>query len=204
MKGGGKSRRERERAPAKRNGDLASARTGARSADGSTSDHPTVAMARHLAAIVETHSLSELIVDTPDLTLTLRRGWAGASAGGQLVAAAPVAPIALPAVPPPHPRASEAHGAGPGPASPPAAPEPHYHVVTSPFVGTFYSSPSPDADAYVVEGQRVDKGEVLCIVEAMKLMNEIEADMAGVVVSILVENAQPVEYGQPLFRLAPS
>jgi len=71
--------------------------------------------------------------------------------------------------------------------------------VLSPFVGTFYRKPSPDAAFYVNEGQMVKPGDVLCIVEAMKLMNEIEAEVAGKVVSILVENAQPVEFGEPLF-----
>lgn len=72
-------------------------------------------------------------------------------------------------------------------------------TITSPIVGTFYRSPSPDADPYVEEGDFVKKGQVLCIVEAMKLMNEIESDVAGVVKAILVENGQPVEYGEPLF-----
>src|SRR5262249_47346841 len=70
---------------------------------------------------------------------------------------------------------------------------------SSPFVGTFYSAPSPEAPSFVEIGQRVKKGQVLCIVEAMKLMNEIEAEIEGTVVAVLVENAQPVEYGQHLF-----
>jgi acetyl-CoA carboxylase biotin carboxyl carrier protein len=71
--------------------------------------------------------------------------------------------------------------------------------VTSPFVGTFYRSPSPTAEPYAREGQMVKRGDVLCIVEAMKLMNEIEAEFAGKIVSILAENGQPVEFGEPLF-----
>lgn len=77
-------------------------------------------------------------------------------------------------------------------------------VVTSPFVGTFYRSPSPDAPAFVELGSAVNVGQTLCIVEAMKLMNEIESDCAGVVREILVENGKPVEFGQPLFRVARS
>jgi acetyl-CoA carboxylase biotin carboxyl carrier protein len=73
--------------------------------------------------------------------------------------------------------------------------------ILSPFVGTFYRSPSPDKQAYVKEGQSVTKGDVLCIVEAMKLMNEIEADFPGKIVSVLVENGQPVEFGEPLFLI---
>ncbi len=75
--------------------------------------------------------------------------------------------------------------------------------VASPFVGTFYRSPSPDADPYVREGQVVKRGDVLCIIEAMKLMNEIEAEFPGKIVSILVENGQPVEFGEPLFIIEP-
>jgi acetyl-CoA carboxylase biotin carboxyl carrier protein len=77
-------------------------------------------------------------------------------------------------------------------------------TVTAPLVGTFYRAPSPDAQPFAEEGDRVSKGQVLCIIEAMKLMNEIESDIDGVVVKILVENANPVEYGEPLFLIEPS
>lgn len=83
------------------------------------------------------------------------------------------------------------------PAAAPAAKA--FHEVKSPIVGTFYRAPSPDADAYVNEGQKVKAGQVLCIVEAMKLMNEIESDADGTIVKILVENGKPVEYNQALF-----
>ena len=73
------------------------------------------------------------------------------------------------------------------------------HAVKSPMVGTFYCTPSPDANAFVEVGQVVKEGQIICIIEAMKLMNEIECDKSGTVKSILVENGQPVEYGQPLF-----
>jgi len=88
-------------------------------------------------------------------------------------------------------------------AAAPAEPEPGQegHVVKAPMVGTFYRSPSPDAKAFVEVGQAVKEGDTICIIEAMKLMNEIEADASGVVKAILVENGQPVEYGQPLFIL---
>ena len=82
----------------------------------------------------------------------------------------------------------------------PAAPE--GHVVKSPMVGTFYRSSAPGAKPFVEIGQSVNAGETLCIIEAMKLLNEIEADQGGVVKSVLVENGQPVEYGQPLFLIA--
>lgn len=100
------------------------------------------------------------------------------------------------------------------PASPDLQPEPDHAgagpdvkgavTVTSPIVGTFYRSPSPDADPYVEEGDIVKKGQVLCIVEAMKLMNEIESEVEGRVVRILAESTKPVEYGQPLFLIAPA
>lgn len=79
----------------------------------------------------------------------------------------------------------------------------HFLTVTSPIVGTFYRSPSPDTDPYVEEGDIVKKGQVLCIVEAMKLMNEIEAETDGKVVKILVESTTPVEFGQPLYLIDP-
>ncbi len=76
--------------------------------------------------------------------------------------------------------------------------------VPSPMVGTFYRAPAPDAPPYVEKGQRVSKGDVVCIIEAMKLMNELECEVEGTVVEVCVENAQPVEYGQVLFRVDPS
>ncbi|HTP45026.1 MAG TPA: acetyl-CoA carboxylase biotin carboxyl carrier protein [Candidatus Acidoferrum sp.] len=77
------------------------------------------------------------------------------------------------------------------------------HVIKSPIVGTFYSAASPGADPFVTIGARVDSGQVLCIIEAMKLMNEIESDVSGEVVKIFAENGQPVEYGEPLFGIRP-
>ena len=106
----------------------------------------------------------------------------------------------------PAPAAQATYVAAPAPvaaaAAPAAAPEaalPEGHVVKSPMVGSFYRSSSPGGKAFVDVGQSVAIGETLCIIEAMKLMNEIESDAAGVVKAILVENGQPVEYGQPLF-----
>jgi acetyl-CoA carboxylase biotin carboxyl carrier protein len=89
-------------------------------------------------------------------------------------------------------------------ASAPAAPvaeEEVLHILKSPIVGTFYESPSPGSSAFVATGDRVEKGQVVCIVEAMKLMNEIESDAAGEIVKRLVTNGQPIEYGQPLFAI---
>ncbi|HKA87461.1 MAG TPA: acetyl-CoA carboxylase biotin carboxyl carrier protein, partial [Haliangiales bacterium] len=105
--------------------------------------------------------------------------------------------------PAPAPPAPAPPAAPPRPAAEPKAAENgQYFTVASPFVGTFYRSPGPDAAPFVEVGQRVKKGQVLCIVEAMKLMNELEAEVEGVVAAVLVENAQPVEYGQPLFKIS--
>jgi acetyl-CoA carboxylase biotin carboxyl carrier protein len=119
---------------------------------------------------------------------------------GGAVSISTVAPVSAPAAAEPRPAASAAAPA----AAPTAAEVPsgqEGHVVKAPMVGTFYRSPSPDAKPFVEVGQAVKEGETICIIEAMKLMNEIEADASGVVKAILVENGQPVEYGQPLFIL---
>ena len=119
------------------------------------------------------------------------------------VAAVPVAAAAESAVAPA--MAPPAVAAAP----PPAAPSPAAgatgggHVVTSPIVGTFYAASSPEAEPFVRAGEHVRKGQVLCIIEAMKLMNEIECDVDGVVSEILPRNGQPVEFGEPLFHIQP-
>ena len=94
-------------------------------------------------------------------------------------------------------------GAAPIPQAAAAAAQPALHLIASPIVGTFYSSPSPTAEPFVRVGDRVRKGQVLCIVEAMKLMNEIECDVDGIVAEIHPRNAQPVEFGEPLFGIRP-
>jgi len=119
--------------------------------------------------------------------------------------AAPTVQMAHAVTPPP--ATAAATMAGPAtaiaPGAPAAAEKPAAPgvIVTSPFVGTFYRAPSPDAPPFVEVGQSVRKGQTLCIVEAMKLMNEIEAEVAGKVAEIFVENGQPVEFGEPLFRI---
>jgi acetyl-CoA carboxylase biotin carboxyl carrier protein len=100
------------------------------------------------------------------------------------------------------PQAQPASPAAAGEAASPAAAIPQGHVVTSPMVGTFYRAPSPGADAFVQVGDTVKEGDTICIIEAMKLLNEIEADKSGVIKEVLVENGQAVEYGQPLFVIA--
>ncbi|MCG8454957.1 MAG: acetyl-CoA carboxylase biotin carboxyl carrier protein, partial [Holophagales bacterium] len=110
-------------------------------------------------------------------------------------AAVPAAPAAAPAA------AASTAAAG---AAEESAEEEGLYTLTSPIVGTFYRSPNPEAPSFVEEGDTVKKGQVLCIVEAMKLMNEIESDVDGVVVRILIQNGQPVEFGEPLFAIRPA
>ena len=112
-------------------------------------------------------------------------------------------PRGVQAAPPPPPVRASSPFASPGPIAPPAAPAAQVSTdltpITSPFVGTFYRASSPEAANFVEVGSVVKKGQTLCIVEAMKLMNEIEAEIAGTVTEILVENGKSVEYGQKLF-----
>ena len=115
------------------------------------------------------------------------------------------APMPMPALLAPAP-AAEARPAAPaaGDAAPKAEAKSSFLEVKSPMVGTYYASPEPGAKAYVNPGDRIAKGQVLCIIEAMKIMNEIESEYSGVVKEILVDNAHPVEYGQVLFRIDPN
>lgn len=147
-----------------------------------------VAMARELAEVATEYDLSELTVSNPAATVTIRRG--GSAVAPVVHHVAPSSASAQPAV-----VASAA-------AEPKPTADDNAHVVTSPFVGTFYRRPNPDVPAYVSMGQRIEKGTVLCIVEAMKLMNEIEAEIAGTITGILAEDGSSVEYGQPLFKIA--
>jgi acetyl-CoA carboxylase biotin carboxyl carrier protein len=135
------------------------------------------------------HKLHELEIEDSGFRLRIRGGAAIEHGPG------PAAPASH-AVPAVEPRPVAAAAGAPAP-----APHDDLHIVSSPIVGTFYASPSPDSPPFVRIGDRVRKGQVLCIVEAMKLMNEIESDADGVVALIHPKNAQPVEYGEPLFGL---
>ena len=144
---------------------------------------------RELVRLVEESQIQELELSNRGETIRIAK--AGAASPMMVQAAA----ASMPAVAP----SPAAAAATPAPAAPSAGRE-----VTSPIVGTFYRSPSPESEFFVKVGDRVSVGDVLCIVEAMKVMNEIEAEFAGTVLEILVENAQPVEFGQPLFRVDPA
>jgi acetyl-CoA carboxylase biotin carboxyl carrier protein len=146
---------------------------------------------KELMEYLENSSFVEFEIEREGLKLKLvRRG--STEANGQpaplVVAAAPATAAAASAAPSPKPQAA-----------PQEAPD--VHLVKSPIVGTFYRSSAPDAKAFVAPGDRVAKGQVLCIVEAMKLMNEIESDCDGEVLDVMVANGQPVEFGEPLFRI---
>ncbi len=148
---------------------------------------------KKLIDLVQESGIAELEITEGEEKVKIVKGGAVTVSAVTPVALAPAAPAAAPAPP--------AAPAGPAPA---AEPEPGQegHVVKAPMVGTFYRSPSPDAKVFVEVGQAVKEGDTICIIEAMKLMNEIEADASGTVKAVLVENGQPVEYGQPLFLIA--
>ena len=118
------------------------------------------------------------------------------------ILALPLAPTAapLPGLPV---HAGDLAAAPPGAAAKAGSRQGYAHILNSPIVGTFYRAPSPDAPPFVEVGSRVRKGQVMCIIEAMKLMNEIESDIDGVVTEIFPQNAQAVEFGEPLFAMAP-
>ena len=145
---------------------------------------------KKLIDLVQESGIGEIeITEGEEKVRISRQGAAGAPV---LVAAPAMQPLAMAP-----PAASGAAGAE----APATAAEPKGHTLKSPMVGTFYRAPSPGAPSFVEVGQGVTKGQTLCIIEAMKLLNEIESDVAGTVKAILVENGQPVEYGQPLFLI---
>ena len=151
---------------------------------------------RELIEFLKEYQVAELDLDRGDTKIRLKFNQPSSPSAGiadiaKLVTVAPIANVAAAAAP--------AAVAQTPPAAPAADPDANLHIVKSPIVGTFYGSPSPGAPAFVSPGDHVEKGQVICIVEAMKLMNEIEADASGTIKAILVENGQPVEFGQPLF-----
>jgi acetyl-CoA carboxylase biotin carboxyl carrier protein len=147
---------------------------------------------KELIELISEKQFNEFELERGDFRLRLQRG----ASRGQESAAVPVVVAAAPAP------ASTAAGslAVPTPVAE-ASTEEKLHVVTSPIVGTFYRSPSPTSESFVKIGDTVEVGKTLCIIEAMKLMNEIQSDAMGTIAKIYAENGQPVEYGQPLFGL---
>jgi acetyl-CoA carboxylase biotin carboxyl carrier protein len=153
--------------------------------------------------------LIQLLRDAPDLgSIEVRRGfwglWSSVRVSRQDARGAGDHHVVVAAPPPAGAAPAAAAAPTPGaPAAPPGPAAPALLEIKSPMVGTFYRSPEPGAEAYVKPGSRVAPGQVVCIIEAMKIMNEIEAEIAGVIRDVLAENAQPVEFGQPLFRVDP-
>jgi acetyl-CoA carboxylase biotin carboxyl carrier protein len=145
--------------------------------------------------------VTEFELERGDVKLRVKRGQEVhmVSAPAVPMVAAPL-PVSAPSAP--FTSAAAATSSAPAQAAPPAEEE-GLHRVKSPIVGTFYEAPSPGSPPFIKVGDQVTSGQVLCIVEAMKLMNEIESDVAGEIVKILVNNGQPVEYGQPLFLVRP-
>jgi acetyl-CoA carboxylase biotin carboxyl carrier protein len=152
---------------------------------------------KKLIDLVQESGIAELEITEGEEKVRIARGGASTGAVPQAaLAQAAAAPLELAA--PQAPRPAPAHPE----AAPASAPESPGHIMKSPMVGTFYRSPSPEARPFVEVGQTVKEGQTVCIIEAMKLMNEIEADASGVLKAVLVENGQPVEYGQALFLIA--
>ena len=144
--------------------------------------------------LMRKNSISEFELERQDFKIKLKRGGAGVAApvyeDGSVVTYAP--PLILPG------------GAG-GPASTPAPAAPSNELeIKSPMIGTFYRSPSPDSASYVEVGTEVTPETVVCIIEAMKVMNEIKAEARGVITQVMLDNAKPVEFGQPLFKIRPN
>ena len=155
--------------------------------------NPEIQQIEQLLQFMTEHNLEEFEYSRGDLRIRLRKPSAG------VVFASPRASAAPEIIVPGAVGASQSAAVAPE-----ARSTEDLHLVKSPIVGTYYESPSPGSEAFVKVGAHVETGQTLCIVEAMKLMNEIESDASGEVIRIFVENGQPVEYGQPLFGIRPS
>ena len=153
-----------------------------------------------LIKFVSKSGVSEVSLEQKDFKITIinspRHNEVAAHHAPQIVHAAPLAAQ--------HAAQPAAVAAPVAPAAPSAVEETKYHIVKSPMIGTFYRTPSPDKPNFVNVGDEVKQGQVICIIEAMKLFNEIEADISGKIVKVLVDNSSPVEYDQPLFLIDPS
>jgi acetyl-CoA carboxylase biotin carboxyl carrier protein len=150
---------------------------------------------KKLMEMLEESNLAEIEIREGEESIRISRA-SSVGTGAPAVSAATPGGVHPTPAPAPGPAAAPARAPNEAPAVPPA---PTGHAVTSPMVGTFYRSPSPGAQAFVDIGMEVKVGDVLCIIEAMKMMNQIESDKAGVVKAVLKENGQPVEFGEPLF-----
>jgi len=152
---------------------------------------------KELIKLISENGFTEFEIEREGFRLRVSRGVAVTSVAPVVLAQPSAAPQAVP--PSQAPQAEQVQAAKPE--SREEAPDASLHIIKSPLVGTFYRSPSPNADAFVKIGDRVEPETVVCIIEAMKLMNNIQAETAGEVAKVFVENGQPVEYGQPLFGI---
>ncbi len=157
---------------------------------------PELEQIEQILRTMSEHNLEEFEYSRGDLRIRIKKPSANVVVAAPRTMAAPEIIVAGPAAPATAPQAA--------PAATEARTSEDLHLVKSPIVGTFYGSPSPGAEPFVKIGAHVDVGETLCIVEAMKLMNEIESDVSGEVLRVFADNGQPVEYGQPLFGIRPS
>ena len=163
---------------------------------------------QELIKMVGKSNLTELKIEDGDFRITLRtKEYGGRTEVVQVAAPQPAAPAVAPTPQPtPQPEAPRAEAAKEAPkeAAADAADDGKYITIKSPMIGTFYRSPGPDKDPFVKVGDNIDQGTVICIIEAMKLFNEIESEQKGKIVKVLVDDASPVEYDQPLFIIDPS
>ena len=147
---------------------------------------------KEMLQLMAEHHLTEVEIEKDGLKIKLKK-----ASNGKMIQEEMPAPVTF-AVP----RVSESFSPASSTQAPSAGQEnPNVHVIKSPMVGTFYASPAPDQAAYASEGKKIKEGDVLCIVEAMKLMNEIKAEISGQIIEVLVKNGQPVEFDQPLFKI---
>ncbi len=158
----------------------------------------------HSIDLKDVRRLAQLLRETPEIGSIEVKGWFGTGVVITRTSAAPMAPVAIPMQmsPPPATGSADQHRTDTG--ARPAAPAANLKEIRSPMVGTFYKAPEPGAEPYIKVGNRVTAGQTVCIIEAMKIMNEIEAEITGVVREINVEDSQPVEFGQVLFRVDPN
>lgn len=161
-------------------------------------DTPELEQIEQILRTMSEHNLEEFEYSRGDLRIRVKKPSANVVYGAPRTIAAPEIIVAGA-----QPAAAVSQAAPPAPATEARASE-DLHLLKSPIVGTFYGSPSPGSEPFVKIGGHVDTGQTLCIVEAMKLMNEIESDVSGEVLRVFVDNGQPVEYGQPLFGIRPS
>ena len=152
---------------------------------------------RRLVELMKEHDLNEIDLRQENMRIQLRRGMGGTVMGGTVMGGTGPMPVgpSMPMAPVPHPAAAAAEQASAAQA------EDNYAVISSPMVGTFYAASDPEAAPHVKVGDHIGPETTVCIVEAMKVFNEIPAEMSGKIVAVLVNNGEPVEFGQPLFKV---